>query len=234
MAKRLLFKKMPTSTSRPIIDSYKNMALLFFGLHYYENYLHFTNLNHTIDFRLYVDNIKSKLIDYFKTKFEIDTFICTNDSKIKNELIEAYQPKDIFFSNEISKNVKIIKVFQMMFEYMKKMKKGYEYVILTRLDIYFMKDFLNIDFTKLNLVSILENNNYCDDNFYLIPKKYIPLFYTTLLLTIRNSPENRGILHTLKNVFERIMPVHYLCNENRSVNKLSFFKLRYLLNIAPI
>ena len=64
----------------------------------------------------------------------------------------------------------------MMFEYMKKMNTSYDYVILTRLDIYFMKDFLNIDFTKLNLVSVLQDNNVCDDNFYLIPKKYIPLF----------------------------------------------------------
>ena len=230
MAQRLLITKKPTNTLGPIINSSKNMALLFFGLHYYENYLHFTNVKYTIDFRSYVDNIKSKLIDYFKTRFKIDTFICTNDSKIKNELIKTYQPKNIFFSNEISKNVKIIKVFQMMFEYMKKMNTSYDYVILTRLDIYFMKDFLNIDFTKLNLVSVLQDNNVCDDNFYLIPKKYIPLFYTTLLLTIRTNPENRGILHTLKNTFEKTMKVHYLCNEKCCVSKLSFFKLIYLLN----
>ena len=91
-----------------------------------------------------------------------------------------------------------------------------------------MTNFLNINFDKFNIISILEHKKICDDNFYLFPTKYLRDFFN---LIIHKKHDDIMIPHYLKNDLEKKFNVNYICNENVSVPNLSFFKLRFFDNI---
>jgi len=216
------------------------MALLFNGIHYQKNYRHFLNNINDIDFRHYIKNIKTTLINHFEKNYIIDTFLCSATSDIFLELLDCYSPKafclDIDIDPSINKGIygkftKLLKVIQILLEYIDQNKVLYDIVCITRFDIYFMKDFLNIDITKLNIVSILEHPNACDDNFYLFPIHFLKDFYNLIYHQIMTNKTNSLILHFTLNKFIELFPINYLCNEGVIVRDLSFFKLRFFENI---
>jgi hypothetical protein len=114
-------------------------------------------------------------------------------------------------------------------------KNSYELICLTRFDIYFLKDFKNVDPNKFNIISILEKNNLIDDNLYIFPVKYLDRFIKLLgELEKTNIPESRLVLHKAKNKMHQIFDVNYLCNEYVDVPRLSFFKLRFFETVGFI
>ena len=110
-------------------------------------------------------------------------------------------------------------------------KKHYDLVLLTRYDILFLKDF-TIDIHKMNMVSILEHPYLCDDNLYIFPMCYLPLFISIFEKKCIEFEKYKGqfhyhlLAHYLKNDIENAMPVNYICNEYTQVPHLSFFKIR--------
>lgn len=210
-----------------------NIALLFFGIHYQENMYINSNINypHRIDFRYYVKNIREKFIDYFKQFYNMDIFLSTNESSIQNELIQTYQSKKYSFNNQRGRNTKIKRGLQLIIEYMKERGIVYNAIAIIRFDIYFLKNFVinqNIYMNKLNLVSILEQNHLIDDNFYLFPINYLYNMYE-IFCTCTDIKKEEA--HYLKKLFDKYFKVNYICNENKFVSKLSFYKLRYFCDI---
>ena len=221
------------------INQHKRMALLFNGIHYQKQYKHYSNNLINIDFRQYTKNIKTKLIDHFEKNYIIDTFICSSPSEISSELLDFYKPKSYFLddTDKLSKILygrlfKFIKVLQLLIDYIELNKVLYDIVCITRFDIYFMKDFLNIDITKLNIVSILEHPGICDDNFYLFPIYFLKDFYDLVYHQIMNNKTTTIILHNTLHKFIELFPINYLCNEGVVVRHLSFFKLRFFDSIV--
>jgi hypothetical protein len=216
-----------------IIMSGGNIALLFFGIHYQENMYINSNAKypHRIDFRYYVKNIREKFIDYFKQFYNIDIFVSTNESPIQNEVLQIYQPKKYSFYNQRGRNTKIKKGLQLIIEYMKEKGILYNAIAIMRFDIYFLKNFLlnqNMYMNKLNLVSILEQNNMVDDNFYLFPISYLYNMYE-IFCTCTDKTTLEA--HSLKKIFDKYFKINYICNEHTFVAKLSFYKLRYFCDI---
>ena len=208
----------------------KKLAIIFNGLHYHEKYIHLhDNISYFINYQHYLYNIKKSIYNFFKKDYNIDTIISTNDSPILNNLIADYKPIYFIVSNE-SRNTKLLNILKLFI----KDANNYDALILTRLDIYFLKNFININYNKLNIISILETNKVIDDNFYFVPKKYIINFLTILInnLTLNNS--NKNCLHYLKNQFEENFDINYLLNEFVQVESLNFFKLRFFNNIEFI
>lgn len=209
----------------------KYIGILFTGIHYLENYPHFTNKNYTIDFRKYVKNIKIKIYKYFEKEYKIDTFLCTNNSIYFSELLKTYSPIGycIEDGNHCLKKAKGLKFIQ---NYIKTSKKNYDFILMTRFDIYIMKEFTckNIDINKLNIVSVLESDELCDDNLYIIPIEYFNAF-TDFIYEICINNINKikpTLLHFQRYHFESMFKVNYIENELKNVGELSFFKLRYL------
>jgi len=208
----------------------QKMAILLSGLHYFENYK-----GSTVDFRNYVKNIKIKIYNYFNTKYEIDTFICTNSSILLNDLLKTYNPVQYIIEDHGNLIIKKIKGLQIIQNYSHHKNKKYDIILLTRFDIYFMKEFTNdnLNLNKLNIVSILESNKVCDDNLFILPNKYLKNFTQLIFQSSLHSTES-NLIHYLKNKFERLFEVHYICNEYKLVRELSFFKLRFFENIQFI
>ena len=213
------------------------MAILLCGLHYYTNYNHDRWEPRTIDFREYVKNIKTRIYDFFKC--EMDTFIVTNRSEKLEELLKTYNPKDyeanVSLPQHIQKSeifLKKLRVLKLLMDYIEKTKEHYDVVLMTRFDIYFIKELVNIDFNKLNIVSVLESNDSCDDNLLIFPIKYLSLIFE--LITNNSEKHAPLVLHLMKNIYERHIPVNYIQNEYVEVRFLSFYKLPFFDNIHLI
>jgi hypothetical protein len=205
------------------IQPKKRLAMILCGLHYCENYSHHSNESFFISYQHYFYNIKKSLYNFFENNYDIDTFISTNDSPILNNLLDDYKPLEYIISNE-SKNNKLLKILELfLLEY----NNNYDVLILTRLDIYFLETFIDIDFDKLNIISILEADHLIDDNFYFVPKKYIGNFVIILIEHLKNNSNNKDCLHYLKPKLEECFNMNYLLNEFVEVADLSFFKLRF-------
>jgi len=203
--------------------SYINMkiGLLLSGLHYRENPIDNINVaGYIIDFRYYIKNIKT----YIYSLGEIETYIVTNDSPILDVLSATYNPVELCImadtlNRRISKTIKGL-------ELIRDSGKVYDYVCITRLDIYFMKTII-LNYSKLNIFSELEQPGWYDDNFYFFPFSLLESFLS-LYLTIRNNIDHCSA-HKLK-----LNDINYICNEHKCVQSLTSFKLRHFRKMLSL
>ena len=99
--------------------------------------------------------------NFLKKGYSIDIYFSTNEmeQKSQKEIINQYRPlKCSFLKNEqnghLGRNKKILNVIDLCLNN----NINYDLVLITRFDLLFKKKFekSNIDYEKLNLVSILE------------------------------------------------------------------------------
>jgi len=86
-------------------NSKKKLAILLTGIHYKPEYVRL-NKKLCIDFRQYYKNIKKNIYDYFAPDYNMDTYIYTNSSIIIEELLEYYNPKKYYISDDCHRVVK--------------------------------------------------------------------------------------------------------------------------------
>jgi hypothetical protein len=187
---------------------------------------------YSIDYNNSYDNYQRYIFDYFKGKgYNIDVYISTNNLNSKNdisEIIDKYKPVKYRIADDndngeddkdyiISRNKKLESAIDLCIE------GGGEYdlVLITRFDLLFQKDFAdsNIQFDKINIVSVLDRPNLICDNFYLFPHKYLKDFQQVIRKCANINHRN------IKNDLEKIAPINYVLNENRDISELSFYKI---------
>lgn len=220
------------------------MAVLLSGLNYIDvNDTITKSSSKSLDSRQYVNNIQMYIYDFFKSKgYAIDTFICTNESPIVNDIIKSYTPvRYSYIGNTEDRRIsKTIEVLRLLIDYMKETQNTYDMVCLTRLDIYFLEPLLNIDYTTLNIVSKVQVNKtskteLIDDNFYLFPISLLDHIYTIYTIyrtyTVNGSFIDGGpsiIAHCFQKAFEEKCKINYIKDEEaKLVSELSTFKLRF-------
>lgn len=189
-------------------------ALLLSGLHYRECPKENINYkNYTIDFRYYVENIKQHLLHLGN----IDVYAVTNDSPIIHEIDKFYNPFKLCVMND-TLNRRISKTWMGLTLIM---ESGivYDYVFITRFDIYFMKP-IQINYEKINVFSQLELSGTIDDNFYFVPWSLFT-YFMSVYKTISNDDDSCAAHHLQ---FDNI---HYICNEKDFVRNLTSFTLRF-------
>jgi hypothetical protein len=209
-------------------------AILFFGIHYLENYTRFfdhnTNIIYNIDYKNSFYNYKSTLLKFFNNS---DIFLSTNDSKNVLELKEDFNCLSCTVNNHYNNSEfrykeaqdKLISGLDLILRHQVENNVFYENIIITRFDLLFMIAFENvyIDYSKINVVSDLQDGSILEDNFYIIPGSFLNIFKNI----IRNNP-NR---HDLKYQFEQHLGINYLYRENvKWVKDLSFYKVYHYYN----
>jgi hypothetical protein len=220
------------------------MAVLLSGLNYIDvNDTTIQSVSKSLDSRQYTRNIKKYIYEFFTEKgYTINTFICTNESPIVKDLLESYNPvRHSFIPNTEDRRIsKTIEVLRLLVDYMKETNNAYDMVCLTRLDIYFLQPLVNIDYTKLNIISMTLPNKQSktklvDDNFYLFPLSILDDIYN-IYRTYRNYHFQGSyimggpsiIAHCFKKPFEEKCQIHYIENEEPTlVAEFTSFKLRY-------
>jgi hypothetical protein len=203
------------------------LAILLFGISKCE-YDYGENNYYLVDYNNSYENYKKYIFDYFKDKgYDIDIYFTTNslDDKDKKEICDKYNPvKCNFIKNQknrfVSRNLKIVDVIDLCIE----SGNIYDLILITRFDLLFQKNFdeSNIQYDKFNLVSVLETPNLLCDNFYLFPYKYLHTFSDICKNNLNNN------FHFIQSeLYQKIGTdsVHYILNENTSINYLTFYKI---------
>lgn len=192
------------------------VALLFSGISYQEDYIHFSkkvgNINFVESFRNYTEY----LFPLFE-KEESDIYLSTNKTAKTPQLVNLYQPKKITFQG----NTRNQRIVWGLYEIL---NSGAEYdlVIVTRFDLLFHLSF-EYDPTTLNLMSVLEAPHLIDDNLYIFPGKYLQEFYQ-----FAQNHYNSPFPHYHNNLkdFEQIFGwVNFIHNENRGIVELSSYSI---------
>jgi len=169
------------------------------------------------------------ICDPFKELYEFDVFICTNHSTIESEL-NLYHPVHIHFIDDPNHTYHLKKYngLRDVFEYSLCKCVKYEFICMTRFDIYFTEP-LKLDVSKLNIFSVLEHNEVICDNFYFFPGKILPI-----MLHIFSNAGDKHAGHLLKNIFESLFEVHYIKNEYTYIHELTSYKLHHLSKIIQL
>jgi hypothetical protein len=203
----------------------KKLALCFFGFHYHK-YLHWKSKKYIlIDYKKSFQNYQDFIINYFENLgFEIDIFFSTYTSEKLNQLILDYQPKKfltfdkIIENKDISRNTHFRNVLNLVINYQEENKFLYDNILITRFDILFKIPFeqVKIDLDKFNLISHLEPFKLIDDNFYLIPQKYLKKI---LYISLYDKS-----FHFLEKKFKKQFNLNFLKEEGPiGINHLSFY-----------
>jgi len=198
------------------------LAILFFGKHYCKQYYNPVNEIYVdIDYRHSIDNYNIYIYDYFKNIFKIiDTYLCTDDSSIVDELVSDYRPKGVVIVNDGSshRNQKIVSVIDLCLN----SNINYDIVIITRFDLLFKVKFdtIVIDYSTINIVSQLEGAA-IDDNLYILPFNKLKVLQNIILHNKRSN------LHWIKNaLMHNFRKINYLYNEpGKIVKNLNFYTI---------
>ena len=206
----------------------KKLALLLFGISYGE-YRHFWGRNMKIDYKISVENYKTFIFEYFENLgYEIDVFFATNkmDDDEKEKLLEIYKPVDYVFmghnnDKRVGRNDKFRSVMDLC---LKHKDNNYDHVLMTRFDLLFKKKFQesHIEFDKINLVSILEEDHYVCDNFYFFPIRILERFKQ--LCDLWKWRRFHDLKHKLEEIWG-IDSIHYILNEHVWIGGLSFYEI---------
>ena len=207
----------------------KKLALLLFGMSYREYFHWLSKRNVEIDYKKSLENYKTFIFEYFeKLGYKIDVFFATNeiDNDEKEKLLEIYKPVDYVFMKHNEnwregRNEKFRNVIDLC---VKHKDNNYDHVLITRFDLLFQKNFQesDIQFEKFNLVSILEKDHLICDNFYFFPIQMLDRFKELCDFWAWRR------FHDLKHKLEETLgidSIHYILNEHKFVNSLSFYKI---------
>lgn len=179
----------------------KNIAILLFGLYYSLNYKSANTVNN-IDV-IESNNIR-EFLDIIISNNNVDYFIHTSSS-IYDDLLKSFfntddiifdkdsheRPGELIYAKRNSRIVDLLTTFPIF---------KYDYFIISRIDCIFIMKLtsLDINWDKVNISVKCENDNLYDDNFYIIPFKFINKFKTILEICIQNKYRT----HCIKDLFD--------------------------------
>ena len=188
---------------------------------------------YNIDYKNSYENYKQFIFEFFSNKgYNIDVYFTTNilDDKNKKEICEKYKPIRTNYIEDIKSNTtnyhilnnnnKLYDVINLCLE----SEFTYDLILITRFDLLFKKEFekSNIQLDKFNLVSILEQNDYVCNNFYLFPYKYLRVFSNIITNNL-----NKNLKFVQQELYDNVNigSINYILNENTDINNLSFYKI---------
>jgi hypothetical protein len=186
----------------------EKVAIIFRGLAYVGKYLHpHTKKTTIIDYKTSLENYKKYLFE--NNNYEI--FFHTYNSKElnKNEMINILKPKKFSFSDPIydintqnifEKTKGLINSFKLAIdnykEYIKETNSNYDYIIITRFDLFFKIKFsdLPLDKSKFMVSLLCKDTSLCDDNFFVMNHNDLLMFREILEIY---DKENNFMLHNI-------------------------------------
>eukprot|EP00746_Dinoflagellata_sp_MGD_P054090 gnl/MRDRNA2_/MRDRNA2_23709_c0_seq1.p1 gnl/MRDRNA2_/MRDRNA2_23709_c0~~gnl/MRDRNA2_/MRDRNA2_23709_c0_seq1.p1 ORF type:complete len:560 (+),score=72.16 gnl/MRDRNA2_/MRDRNA2_23709_c0_seq1:147-1682(+) len=213
-------------------------AVIFFGLAYLDNATHWDLKGKMrIDYRWSLNNYRRRIFDYLHNEgFVTDVFLCTQSSILDDSLVQDYKPVKYMLLQE-GNDTAARSPEQAKFEKLKHAislclnhKVSYTRVIITRFDLIFKEEFRSsgMKWDSLNIVSMLEQENFIDDNFYAMPFEMLACFHTIVEQVGDNYLDGGGpgiALHSALAEFEGIIgkdKINFIKNEKTFVHDLSW------------
>lgn len=186
------------------------VALLLRGITYKESYRHHTGAIMKVDYKDNISNVMNQIIEPLRAQHEVDLYITTYDSVKKNEVINDFNPKAIIFldpnENQVTSTKEGLKLI-------KQSRNDYDFVIVTRMDLFFLLDLTKVpyDINKFNFIweeNPQEDNNCVGDSLHVFNIRFIDEFIYAL--------EEYTFLLNLHKIREKILKyiskkdIHYM------------------------
>jgi hypothetical protein len=165
------------------------VAVGLFGIHYIEELNHWMNCKLRVDYKDGYENNKKLLYN----TIDVDFYSSTYFSEKLNHLIKDYkftvlklQHIENILEDDINNNwKKRNKRFKETIKLILDDNAKYDYVILTRYDIWLKQNLfeLNIDYSKVNVICGAkwgDDDTIIDDNFYFLPYFKLQEFYNAI------------------------------------------------------
>jgi hypothetical protein len=183
------------------------IAYVFIGITYKESFESINNAGHnlkptTVDFRETYPNVKENLIDPFVNQgHNVDTFFVTYHNLMEDELHKYYNPKKILYVDYVDNTDKklmtqnLLKnriIWKDMIEETENNENfKYDFIIVTRSDLYFYKKTteVGIDYEYFNIILYHLNGTIfsSDDNWIGIPRTKVDYYVDKLTLLINDN-----------------------------------------------
>lgn len=203
-----------------------NTAFGMFGMSYTSNYKHWhANMgNVQIDFRKSIAGYHKDLLNGRK----YDCFLSTYDHELRNELLDAWKPKQFVLAQKVlsnrfySRNMHVSNICRLILDSQRIRGKPYDTVILTRFDLEFIqRPFeLAVNLKRLNLSAKCERDPLIDDNIYIMPGSMLPAFYNIIEENWNKSA------HHIRDKFEASLgPINFLVYGFYLVSKNPVYKI---------
>jgi hypothetical protein len=166
----------------------KQIAVGLFGIHYQQDMQHWMGWVTDVDYRYVLENNKHILFNNFIPSFFSATYFSPMvDTLLKDFNFDAIKLKKITNIKQINlTDVFIIRntIFLDTMRLIIESGKSYDYVLLTRYDLYFREPVLNyLNLENINLMCRAKwgrDEDLVDDNFYFMPFNKFETFYNII------------------------------------------------------
>lgn len=176
--------KMKSDMKHIIKDNKMKLAVGLFGIHYEDHLKHWMKWDIKVDYKKSVENFKECIfLDH-----DVNIYSSTYFSEKVNELIKDYSFRslrlaeiDNNYENDLGFNMqKRNRRFKETIKLILDDNIIYDYVLLTRYDIFFKQKIwdLDINYNEINVMyEGVWGNKIIDDNFYFMPYDKLQFFY---------------------------------------------------------
>ena len=228
------------------------IAYIFIGITYDDKYISPIRQNESstiVDFRETYNNVHDNLIKPYNNQGHIvDTYFVTYHSSIENELEKAYNPKKIIYTEMKTLTVKErsekqindrLNGLEKIKEYENENNFKYDFIIITRPDLYFFKNTteIGIDYEHFNILFYHLNGTIFsgEDSWLGIPRSKVDFYIDRMKLLLRdllNDVDDISTHFTGKYIIEGGEIVKYLYGEHDGGGEdYPFFKfIRFVRN----
>lgn len=190
-----------------------NVAIIFKGISYIKQYIHWSGKKYGVDFRNNYENINHCLFKRFNNK---DIYYITYDHEYINDLKELYNPKKIRIikKEQFLQKQYVLKQIKSSLQLLENI--NYDFYIITRFDINLKSNFDDIiEIINSKNISITDKIWFLckasdpdttrvlnDDTFIIVPHKYLDIFKETIDSIIE---ENKLLGHHL--IYDKIKEI---------------------------
>ena len=232
-------ENMNVNLNKQVVEFKKKVGIIYCGISYATNVDSTHKSNNIVNWNYFSKSFEN-ICEFAGGRKNIDIFLATNNHKYLNDLIEFYNPVayslddfndefDLYpqFHDENimkykNRNFRFFNGLNMINTHINNTCITYDYIIVSRFDIYLLFDLKkqNIIPNNLYLISILEKEFLIDDNFYIFS-----VFILKSILRYQHEFKKTQS-HHWKYLLNNISPIKYINNECKQVPLLSSYTLQ--------
>lgn len=203
------------------------IAICYRGLHDLENEYDKRTRYH---YKETLENHKEFLIEPLKQNNEVDIYHFTYNSHLINELFNDYNSKKIILlddnikSNYFDSIKRVVLFNNIICEYFKNNNDNYDVIIILRYDFKIIVPIneWNLDYNKINFIFKHYDCNNTEDNFHLIPIKYLNIFHNAVITTNNLNKMAHEINHHIPSELIYFCYKLYIDDSNKCDYKASY------------
>ena len=194
------------------------IAFLLRGITFWKSYIHHTGQIYSINYKNNIDHIMEQIKDIKKMN-QVDVYISTNDSILKDEIINDTKPYKFIFNDETcSQSEALLKGLELI-------DKEYDFIIVSRFDLKLRIPLSQIKYDRLKFnflwYEVTQDKRIADCMFF-----FNNIFLDSFKDAVKNNPHKNSMHHILENFkinegdIHILYPFYYDSNSDKESNPI--------------